>query len=184
MFVSSPRTVGCVVCPWGYTRHPVTARQSGEGKEDDVMQQTNQDRTVTSAYWALRVALGVVPIVAGLDKFTNLLADWQGYLNPAFARSLPVSGAAFMRFAGVVEVVVGAAILLGFARVFAWVAMAWLAAIAMNLVSTGAFLDVAARDLVMATAAFALARLARACEPAPVRVRHAAPDAARTAARA
>lgn len=42
------------------------------------MQQVNSDRALTSAYWVLRVALGVVPIVAGLDKFTNLLADWEG----------------------------------------------------------------------------------------------------------
>lgn len=146
------------------------------------MEQTDRDRYATSAYWALRVALGVVPIAAGLDKFTNLLAHWQNYLSPVFARLIPMSGGAFMRIAGVVEIVVGAAILLGFARVFAWVAMAWLAAIALNLVSMGAYLDVAARDLVMATAAFALARLAQAHEPARLRARHAAPDAPGAAA--
>ncbi len=148
------------------------------------MEQTELDRSARSAYWALRVALGVVPIVAGLDKFTNLLADWQGYLSPVFGRLVPMSGGAFMELAGVVEVVVGAAILLGFARVFAWVAMGWLVAIAINLVSMGAFLDVAARDLVMATAAFALARLAHACEPARARARQGTPGTARTTAAA
>lgn len=133
------------------------------------------DRSAASAYWALRVALGVVPIAAGLDKFTNLLADWQAYLSPVFARLIPFSPATFMHLAGIVEVVVGAAILLGFARVFAWVAMGWLAAIAVNLLSMGAYLDVAARDLVMATAAFALARLAQVHEPARLRVGRAAP---------
>lgn len=140
------------------------------------------ERNAASAYWALRVALGVVPIVAGLDKFTNLLANWERYLSPVFARLIPMSGGAFMRLAGIVEIVVGAAILLGFARVFAWVAMAWLAAIAVNLVSTGAYLDVAARDLVMATAAFALARLARVHEPARLRIRRAEPAPTRPAA--
>jgi uncharacterized membrane protein YphA (DoxX/SURF4 family) len=139
------------------------------------MEQT--DRSATNAYWALRVALGVVPIAAGLDKFTNLLADWQAYLSPVFARLIPFSPATFMHLAGIVEVVVGAAILLGFARVFAWVAMGWLAAIAVNLLSMGAYLDVAARDLVMATAAYALARLAQAHEPARLRVRRATPSA-------
>lgn len=142
------------------------------------MERSDQSRSLTSAYWALRVALGVVPIAAGLDKFTNLLADWEGYLSPVFARLMPMSGGAFMRLAGVVEVVVGAAILLGFARVFAWVAMGWLLAITVNLVSMGAFLDLAARDVVMATAAFALARLAGAYEPARARTRHPAPDPA------
>ncbi len=126
------------------------------------------------AYWALRVALGVVPIVAGLDKFTNLLADWPSYLSPLVGRMLPVSPETFMRAAGVVEIVVGAAILLGFARVFAWVAMVWLAAISLQLLTTGRFLDVAARDAVMATAAFALARLAEVAERATARQRRAA----------
>lgn len=121
-----------------------------------------------SAYWALRIALGVVPIVAGLDKFTNLLADWESYLSPLAIKVIPLSPATFMHVAGVVEVVVGAAILLGHARTFGWVAMAWLAAIAVNLLTTGHYFDVAARDAVMAVAAFALARLAEVEEPAHV----------------
>jgi uncharacterized membrane protein YphA (DoxX/SURF4 family) len=123
-----------------------------------------QDNHQASAYWALRVALGVVPIVAGLDKFTNLLTDWEGYLSPIAVKVLPMSPALLMRAAGVVEVVVGAAILLGNARWFGWVAMGWLGAIALNLVTTGHHLDIAARDLVMAAGAFALARLAPAQE--------------------
>ncbi|HET8734628.1 MAG TPA: DoxX family membrane protein, partial [Anaeromyxobacteraceae bacterium] len=123
-----------------------------------------QDNHESSAYWALRIALGVVPIVAGLDKFTNLLVDWERYLSPLAARVIPVSPAVFMRAAGVIEVIVGLGILLGYARVFGWIAMAWLAAIAVDLVTTGHFLDVAARDAVMATAAYALARLAPARE--------------------
>ena len=123
-----------------------------------------QDNHESSAYWALRIALGVVPIVAGMDKFTNLLVDWERYLSPLAARVIPVSPALFMRAAGVIEVIVGAGILLGYARVFGWIAMAWLAAIAVDLVTTGHFLDVAARDAVMATAAYALARLAPAQE--------------------
>jgi uncharacterized membrane protein YphA (DoxX/SURF4 family) len=124
------------------------------------------EKQTSSSYWALRVALGVVPIVAGLDKFTNLLADWEGYLSPLARAVLPMSGSTFMHLAGIVEVVVGAGILLGYARVFGWIAMGWLLAIALNLVSTGHFLDVAARDVVMAASAFALARLAQGIEAA------------------
>jgi uncharacterized membrane protein YphA (DoxX/SURF4 family) len=122
------------------------------------------EKRVVSSYWALRVALGVVPIVAGLDKFTNLLADWEAYISPLARAVLPVSGATFMHVVGIVEVVVGAGILLGHARVFGWIAMGWLLAIALNLVSTGRFFDVAARDVVMAAGAFALARLAAGFE--------------------
>lgn len=122
------------------------------------------NRHMTSAYVALRIAFGVVPIVAGLDKFTNLLANWQGYLSPLARSLLPISPAAFMHLAGVVEIVVGALVLAGKARVFGFVACAWLAAIALNLVASGHYLDVAARDAVMAVAAFALGRLAQAVE--------------------
>lgn len=125
-----------------------------------------QDKHLASAYWGLRIAFGVVPLVAGFDKFTNLLADWRMYLSPMAERLLPVSPWLFMRAVGIVEMVVGIAILLGYARWFGWVAMGWLLAIALNLLSGGHFLDVAARDVVMAVSAFALARLAQVYEPA------------------
>ncbi len=130
------------------------------------------ERNTVMAYRVLRVAYGVVPIVAGLDKFTNLLTDWRMYLSPLALRFLPVGPDLFLRAAGIVEIVVGVAILLGFARVFGFIATAWLAAITLNLVASGAFLDVAARDAVMACGAFALAELARVHEP--VRARRAA----------
>jgi uncharacterized membrane protein YphA (DoxX/SURF4 family) len=141
-----------------------------------------EDRNTASAYWSLRIALGVVPIVAGLDKFTNLLTDWVQYLSPLAQRLLPVSPGGFMRAAGVIEVVVGVAILAGKARYFGFVAAAWLAAIVLDLLTTGRFLDVAARDAVMAVAAFALGRLAqvheRARAPQPLQAaRHAASPA-------
>ena len=69
-----------------------------------------------------------------------------------------------MRVAGVVEVVVGLAILLGRVRIFGFVACAWVTAIALDLVTTGHFFDIAARDAVMAVAAVALGRLAQEAE--------------------
>jgi uncharacterized membrane protein YphA (DoxX/SURF4 family) len=122
------------------------------------------ERRVESARQALRVAYGVVPFLAGLDKFFNLLADWPKYLSPAAAAVLPVSGQTFMHVAGVVEMVVGLAILTRWTAIGSYVAAVWLVAIAFNLVSSGRFLDVAVRDLVMATGAYALARLTEASE--------------------
>ena len=124
------------------------------------------DRGVDSARQALRVAFGVVPFLAGLDKFFNLLADWPRYLSPAAQAILPVSGQTFMYAAGVIEMVVGVAILTRWTVLGSYVAAAWLVAIAVNLVSSGHFLDVAVRDLVMATAAYTLARLTEASESA------------------
>jgi uncharacterized membrane protein YphA (DoxX/SURF4 family) len=134
-----------------------------------------QDHRTETAYWALRLTFGVVPIVAGLDKFTNLLANWAGYLSPLAVRILPVSPHAFMMVVGVVEIVVGIGVLSGYARVFGWIAAAWLLAIALNLLTTGKFLDVAARDVALAVSAFALARLAPLHEAAAERTRTAAP---------
>src|SRR5512144_527045 len=128
-----------------------------------------QDHRTENAYWALRLGFGLVPIVAGLDKFTNLLTHWQQYLSPIAVRLLPVSPAVFMGAVGIVEIVVGIGVLSGLARVFGWIAAAWLAAMALNLLTTGRFFDVAARDAALAVAAYALARLAPLHERASVR---------------
>lgn len=125
------------------------------------------DKRLETPYWALRIAFGVVPIVAGFDKFTNLLVDWKIYLSPFFARLLPISAGAFMRAVGVVEIAVGVAILVGFTRFGAFAAAAWLAAIVVNLLTSGAHLDVAARDAVMVIAAWTLGRLTEIRETSP-----------------
>jgi uncharacterized membrane protein YphA (DoxX/SURF4 family) len=121
----------------------------------------------------LRVGFGVVPALAGLDKIlrTNLLADWTSYISPMATAVLPVSGEAFMQVVGVIELVVGLAILTVATRLGAYVAAAWLLLIAANLITTGQYFDVAVRDVVMAVAAYTLARLTevRAAAPAPER---------------
>ncbi len=121
---------------------------------------------MNSAWWALRIGLGAAAFLAGLDKFFNLLADWQGYLSPMMLKVLPVSGASFMHVVGIIEMVVGLAILTRWTRLGSYVAMAWLVAIALNLVTTGRFFDVAVRDLEMAIAAFTLGRLTETRQPA------------------
>lgn len=111
-------------------------------------------------YWILKVAFGVVPIVAGLDKFTNLLTNWEQYLSPVIARIVPAF--TFMRVVGVIEIVAGLLVLSRLTRIGAYVVAAWLVGIAVNLLSTGHFLDVAVRDLVLACGAFTLAKLEEA----------------------
>src|SRR5262245_59045285 len=114
------------------------------------------------AWWALRIGLGLGPFLAGLDKFFNLLTDWEMYLNPRIAQLLPISGGAFMRAVGVIEMIVGLAILTSWTRIGSYVAGLWLVAIAASLAASGLFLDVAVRDLEMAIGAFVLARLTEA----------------------
>lgn len=121
-----------------------------------------------SIYQPLRWAYGLVPLLAGLDKFFNLLADWQAYLSPAVTSVLPVDPALFMGAIGVVEIAVGVLVLTKWTRLGAYLAMGWLILIAVNLLLAGVF-DVAVRDLVMAIGAYTLARLAEARAAGAVR---------------
>jgi uncharacterized membrane protein YphA (DoxX/SURF4 family) len=117
---------------------------------------------LTTPWWALRAGIGATAFLAGLDKFFNLLADWPAYLSPLAAQVLPMSASSFMHVVGVIEMVVGAAILAGLTRLGGYVAAAWLVGIALNLVTTGHYFDIAVRDIAMAIAAFTLARLTEA----------------------
>jgi uncharacterized membrane protein YphA (DoxX/SURF4 family) len=123
------------------------------------------DGRLNQSWWALKLAFGLVPIVAGLDKFFNLLTDWTQYLSPWIARMVPAS--AFMQAVGVIEIVAGLLVLSKLTRLGAYVVAAWLVGIAVNLLTTGHFLDVAARDVVMAVGAFTLARLSEVRATAP-----------------
>jgi uncharacterized membrane protein YphA (DoxX/SURF4 family) len=121
-------------------------------------------RELNSAYWALRLAFGLGPLLAGIDKFTNILVNWEKYLSPATVRVLPVTATTFMQAVGVIEIIVGLAILFGATRVFGYIAMIWLLCIAANLASSGAYYDIAVRDVLLAVGAFSLARVTEARE--------------------
>ncbi len=128
----------------------------------------NSTRDLDTPWWTLRIALGLTAFLAGADKFFNILADWTVYLSPIVARVIDAS--LFMRAAGVVEMAAGLLLLAGVTRLGGYIVSAWLVGIALNLLATGQYFDVAVRDLVMASAAFSLAKLseARAPEAAPV----------------
>jgi len=112
---------------------------------------------------ALRVTLGATALLAGADKFTHLLADWEQYLAPQIRKRLPISGKNFMRIVGLIEMGVGAGILAGPTRLSSYVASGWLTGVAGNLVLNGDY-DIAVRDLNMAVAAAALGRMSEVRE--------------------
>ena len=120
------------------------------------MQATLQN--VESVQRLMRYTYGIVPIVAGLDKFTNLLTDWKNYIAPSVSSALPFSASTFMAIVGIVEIVAGIIVLVR-PRLGGYIVMAWLVAIALNLLISGHYYDVAVRDLVMAIGAFSLAKL-------------------------
>jgi len=123
---------------------------------------TRLDGSVT----VLRVAVGLMATLAGLDKFFNLLTNWEAYLAPLPQQLLPFSATTFMAIVGVIEFAVGITILAVRPSLGAFVARAWLALIAINLV-LGGHLDIAVRDVVLAIAAYTLARFEQVRESAP-----------------
>src|SRR5437867_1953449 len=93
------------------------------------------DDRLNAAWWALRIGLGLGPILAGIDKYFNILTDWSMYLSPLATKVEPVSPTTFMHVVGIVEVLAGAVVLSRWTRIGSFVVMAWLLAIAVNLLS-------------------------------------------------
>jgi hypothetical protein len=116
------------------------------------------------AFLLLRTVFTVAPIVFGLDKFANVLTDWERYLAPEFNDLIPGTAHQAMLIVGVVEIAAGLLVAL-LPRVGGYVVAAWLAGIILNLLLIGDFYDVALRDFGLLVAALALARLASASKP-------------------
>ena len=111
------------------------------------------------AYTILKFGFTVAPIVAGLDKFFNLLVDWTQYLTPLVPRWTGIDPAGFMMVVGVIEIIAGIVVAVK-PRFGAWVVAAWLWGIIINLLLVPGYYDVALRDLGLSFGALALARLA------------------------
>lgn len=127
---------------------------------------------VRGIHTTLRYLFGVVPIVAGADKFTHFLAQWDTYLNPLALHIVPVSAATFMLVVGIVEIAAGVLVLLK-PRLGGFVVMAWLLAIAAQLLLWGRFLDIAVRDIVIALSGpLVLARLTPFAAPSTDHAEH------------
>jgi uncharacterized membrane protein YphA (DoxX/SURF4 family) len=133
---------------------------------------------LNAGWWALRIGLGVGPILAGIDKYFNKLADWGMYLSPLATKTVPLSAATFLHIVGVVEIVAGLIVLSRWTKIGSYIVMCWLLAIAVNLLTTGMFYDLAMRDVEIAIGAFVLAQLTavRERQPMPVANSHVMPE--------
>ena len=120
-------------------------------------------RPAHQAFQILYLGFIVAPFLAGADKFTHFLTNWDQYLAPAVAGVLPVSGQTFMLLVGIVEM--SAAVLVALRpRIGAYVVAAWLFGIIANLLLIPGYFDVALRDFGLALGALALARLSEEFE--------------------
>ncbi|WP_026556537.1 hypothetical protein [Arthrobacter sp. 35W] len=120
------------------------------------------------AYLMLWVGFILIPLIFGLDKFFNVLTNWEAYLAPWMVSVSPFSAHTMMLVIGVVEVGAGVMVALS-PRIAAYVVALWLAGIIINLLSYPGFFDVALRDVGLLVAAVALARLAKTYAPAHAR---------------
>ncbi|MDO8999871.1 MAG: hypothetical protein Q7W45_08915 [Bacteroidota bacterium] len=124
------------------------------------MESINLNQSIKPTFNLLKLTFGIVPIVAGLDKFTNILTNWEQYVHPGLGSMLPFSASVFMMIVGVIEIVAGI-IVLKKTEIGGYIVAAWLTLIALTLLASFKFMDVAVRDLVMAIAAFSMARIAK-----------------------
>ena len=116
------------------------------------------------AFWLLRIAFTVAPILFGADKFANVLVNWEKYLAPWIRDLSPLSATHTMYVVGVIEIVAGIAVALK-PRYAAYIVVAWLGGIIVNLLSYSGYYDVALRDFGLMLGAVTLARLASRYDP-------------------
>jgi hypothetical protein len=111
------------------------------------------------AFLLLRTVFTIAPILFGLDKFFNILTNWEKYLAPWINNIVPGSAHTAMLMVGVIEIVAGLVVALR-PQFGGYLVAAWLAGIILDLVTLGGYYDVALRDFGLFVAALALARLA------------------------
>jgi uncharacterized membrane protein YphA (DoxX/SURF4 family) len=133
------------------------------GPTSTLLQRARSDPAY-GAYLLLRIGFTVLPIVFGLDKFTDVLTKWDGYLAPWIVDISPVTADQTMLLVGVVEIVAGVAVAIK-PRYAAYVVALWLAGIIVNLLSYPGFYDVALRDFGLLLGALTLGRLAYVYDP-------------------
>ncbi len=120
---------------------------------------TNTYKKFIHAWWLLKITYGLVFIVAGVDKFFNLITQWDNYVNPLIAAFFPISIVHTVFVAALIEITLGLMILTRWTRAGAYALAAWLGIIIVNLLLFGIYFDIAVRDAVIAIGAIALAWL-------------------------
>jgi uncharacterized membrane protein YphA (DoxX/SURF4 family) len=123
-----------------------------------------RDDPAYQAFWLLRIGFTVAPILFGLDKFANVMVNWEQYLAPWIRDASPLSATHTMYVVGAIEIVAGIAVAIK-PRYAAYAVAAWLAGIILNLLTYSGYYDVALRDFGLLLAALTLARLASKYDP-------------------
>src|SRR5581483_2224950 len=109
-----------------------TTHPSASFHGDHVLNAADLKDPVHQAYKLLHVGFTIAPIVAGIDKFFDVLTNWDAYLAPIANRVLAGHGHAFMLVVGVIEIIAGIGVALR-PRIFSYVVAVWLLGIIINL---------------------------------------------------
>ena len=112
---------------------------------------------VYQAYQILHIGFTVAPILFGLDKFFDVLVNWEKYLAPWGVRIVG-NAHSFMVFVGIVEIIAGLIVAVR-PRWGGYIVALWLLGIIFNLLTYSGFYDIALRDFGLLLGALALARL-------------------------
>ncbi|MEZ0392721.1 MAG: hypothetical protein ACAH59_10925 [Pseudobdellovibrionaceae bacterium] len=132
-----------------------------------ILWQNENNRLIYQAFTVLQSGLVAVPLVAGMDKFVNMITDWSQYLSPAFPHLLGMSSSSFMSMIGTIEIGIAIGLAL-MPRLFSWVLCFWMGAIILNLLSMRQHYDMILVDFGLTMAAFALGKLSQIKEDVPV----------------
>jgi uncharacterized membrane protein YphA (DoxX/SURF4 family) len=123
------------------------------------------------SFTLLRIGFAVLPIVMGVDKFFNVLVNWEKYLAPWIHNLSPLSATHTMHVVGVVEILAGVAVAIK-PRYGAYLVAAWLGGIVINLLTYSGYYDIALRDFGLMLGALTLARLASKFDPPGLSLLH------------
>jgi len=141
----------------------VKAPTRGQSRSKGAVERFRSDPAY-QAFVLLRVGFTALPLVMGIDKFSNTLVNWEHYLAPWIQDLSPFSALGTMHVVGVIEIIAGIAVAIK-PRYAAYVVAAWLAGIVTNLLSYSGYYDIALRDFALMLTALTLGRLASKYDP-------------------
>lgn len=111
------------------------------------------------AFLLLRSVFTIAPILFGLDKFAEVMTDWDKYLAPWINDLVPGDAHDAMLIVGVTEIVAGLVVAVS-PRFGGLLVAAWLGGIILDLLTLGGYGDIALRDFGLLVSALALTLLA------------------------
>lgn len=123
---------------------------------------------VMHAWWLLKMVYGGLFVVAGADKFFNVITPWSKYVSPMVFQHVTIDPAMLIHGVGILEVLIGLMILTCATRLGAHLAALWLLVVAANLLTMGFPYDIAVRDIVLAVGACVLGCLSASKRDLPM----------------